>query len=53
VLGEPIKIDVSTNYSWFPFMNLGTFTITGSATMRIEQDTTANANLNNGSSTCS
>lgn len=45
-VGEPIKIDVSTNYSWFPFMNLGTFKITGSATMRIEQDTTANGNLN-------
>jgi Flp pilus assembly protein TadG len=52
-VGEPIKIDVSTNYSWFPFMNLGTFKITGSATMRVEQDTSANTNLNPGSSTCS
>ena len=45
VIGEPIKIDVSTNYSWFPFMNLGTFKITGSATMRIEQDTSSNTRL--------
>lgn len=44
-VGEPIKIDVSTDYSWFPFMNLGTFKITGSATMRIEQDTSANTSL--------
>lgn len=52
-VGEPIKIDVSTNYSWFPFMNLGTFKITGSATNRIEQDTSANTDLNGGSATCS
>ena len=44
-VGEPIKTDVSTNYSWFPFMNLGTFKVTGSATMRIEQDTSANTSL--------
>jgi TadE-like protein len=52
-VGEPIKIDVATHYSWFPFMNLGTFTITGSATMRIEQDTSANPSLNPASPTCS
>lgn len=52
-VGEPITVTVSTNYSWFPFMNLGTFKITGSATMRIEQDTTANTSLNTGSATCS
>ena len=44
-VGEPVNVDVSTHYSWFPFMNLGTFTIHGSATMRIEQDTTANTSL--------
>jgi Flp pilus assembly protein TadG len=53
IVGEPIKIDVSTNYSWFPFMNLGTFKITGSATMRIEQDTTSNTSLAPGTTTCS
>lgn len=53
-VGEPIKIDVSTSYSWFPFMNLGTFKITGSATMRIEQDTSSNTDLNSGPpATCS
>jgi hypothetical protein len=52
-VGEPVNIDVSTGYSWFPFMNLGTFTIHGSATMRIEQDTSANTSLNPGSATCS
>jgi Flp pilus assembly protein TadG len=41
-VGEPVKVDVSTHYSWFPFMHLGTFTITGSATMRIEQATGSN-----------
>jgi hypothetical protein len=44
-VGEPINVDVSTSYSWFPFMNLGNFTIHGNATMRIEQDTSANTSL--------
>jgi Flp pilus assembly protein TadG len=44
-VGEPISVKVSTHYSWFPFMNLGTFTITGSATMKIEQDTSTNTSL--------
>jgi hypothetical protein len=50
-VGEPIAVDVKTTYSWFPFMNLGSFAIDGSATMRIEQDTTNNAALTGG--TCS
>jgi hypothetical protein len=49
-VGEPVKVAVSTHYSWFPFMNLGTFTITGSATMRLEQATGSNYV---GSNTCS
>jgi Flp pilus assembly protein TadG len=53
-VGEPITVNVSTNYSWFPFMNLGTFKITGSATMRIEQDTSTNTKLDSGpAATCS
>jgi Flp pilus assembly protein TadG len=50
-VGEPVRIDVSTRYSWFPFMNLGTFTITGSATMRLEQAT--GNNYTAASQTCS
>jgi Flp pilus assembly protein TadG len=50
-VGEPVKVNVSTRYKWFPFMNLGSFTITGSATMRIEDDTSANSLLSSG--TCS
>lgn len=45
-VGEPVTIKVSKDYSWFPFMNLGSFTIVGSSTMRIEQDTSANTKLN-------
>jgi hypothetical protein len=53
-VGDDVKVSVSTSYSWFPFMNLGTFTITGSATMRLEQDTSANPKLaNNLTATCS
>ena len=52
-VGDPINVDVSTDSSWFPFMNLGTFTIHGSATMRIEQDTTSNTSLDPASPTCS
>lgn len=52
-VGEPVKVDVSTAYSWFPFMNLGTVTIDGSATERLEQPTTGNTQLTSGSGTCS
>ena len=52
-VGEPVNVDVSTGYSWFPFINLGTFTIHGSATMRLEQDTSTNTSLNPTSATCS
>jgi len=44
-VGEPVTVKVSSSYSWFPFMKLGSFTITGSATSRIEQDTSANSSL--------
>lgn len=50
-VGEPVKVVVSTQYSWFPFMNLGSFTIAAAATMRLEQNTTGNAALTGG--TCS
>lgn len=43
--GEPVEVDVSTTYSWFPFMNLASFTIKGSATMRLEQATIGNTAL--------
>jgi hypothetical protein len=51
-VGEPIKIDVSTDYHPFPIMNLGAFTLTGSATMRIEQDTSSNTSLAPGTTKC-
>ena len=44
-VGEPVTVKVSKDYSWFPFMNLGTFKIVGSSTMRIEQDTSGNTKL--------
>lgn len=51
-VGEPVRIDVSTQYSWFPFMNLGTFGIDAHTTMRLEQDTSNNTYLDaNGTGT--
>jgi TadE-like protein len=51
-VGEPVKISVSTDYHPFPIMNLGAFTITGSATMRIEQATTLNQSLDPKTTPC-
>jgi Flp pilus assembly protein TadG len=51
--GEPVKVAVSTVYRWFPFMDIGvSTTITGAATMRLEQDTSTNSLLSAGTSTC-
>jgi Flp pilus assembly protein TadG len=52
-VGEPVRVDVSTSYSWFPIMNLGTFTIDASATMRLEQDTSQNTSLDPSTTACS
>jgi len=43
-VGEPVQVDVYANASWVPIINLGQ--IKGAATMRIEQDTSSNTNLN-------
>lgn len=42
-VGEPVKATVSYDFNWMPFIRdalggIGTTTITGSATMRMEQD---------------
>jgi Flp pilus assembly protein TadG len=58
-VGEPVKVAASTTGSWLQDISLGTLgTITASATLRLEQDTTfqddgttANAALNPGSCT--
>jgi hypothetical protein len=43
-VGEPVKIDASTTGSWLQDISLGTLgTIDSAATMRIEQDTTFQA----------
>ena len=39
--GDPVRVEVSTKYHWIPFWGLGDMTITGSATMRIENPTAA------------
>jgi Flp pilus assembly protein TadG len=39
--GDPVRVEVSTTYHWIPFFGLGNMTITGSATMRIENPTAA------------
>jgi Flp pilus assembly protein TadG len=43
-VGEPVQIDVYTDASWVPVINMGQ--IKAAATMRIEQDTSGNAQLN-------
>jgi Flp pilus assembly protein TadG len=39
--GDPVRVEVETTYHWIPFFGLGNMTITGSATMRIENPTDA------------
>lgn len=42
--GKPIEVDVYSDASWVPIINLGQ--IKAAVTMRIEQDTSANTQLN-------
>lgn len=42
-VGQPVEVDVYTDASWVPIVNIGQ--IKAAATMRIEQDTGTNANL--------
>lgn len=42
VVGEPVQVDVYANVTFIPFVSMQ---IKGAATMRIEQDTTSNGNL--------
>jgi len=42
-VGEPVQVVVYTNASWVPFANIGQ--IKGAATMRLEQDTSTNTEL--------
>ena len=36
-IGDPVKVTVSAPYKWIPFVGGGATTISGSATMRLEQ----------------
>lgn len=39
--GDPVTIQVTTKYHWIPFTGLAAMTISGSATMRVENPTAA------------
>jgi Flp pilus assembly protein TadG len=47
-IGDPVKVDVSTNYHWIPFFGGGAVEIKGSAVMRLEQSTAGNGLLAGG-----
>jgi len=49
-VGEPVKVQASTPANWVPIIGSTIGSITASATMRIEQDTTANGTL--GTTSC-
>jgi Flp pilus assembly protein TadG len=51
-VGQPVKVNVTSTYHWLPFWNAGSWTIQGSATMRLERDARTNAVLNPGTGTC-
>jgi Flp pilus assembly protein TadG len=51
-VGNPVKVTVVVRYHWLPFWNVTNWDITGSATMRLEKDSTGNAALNPGTGTC-
>src|SRR5262245_52760710 len=36
-VGDPVTVTVSAGYKWIPFVGGGTFTISGSSTMRLER----------------
>ena len=37
-VGDPVKVALSYSFSFMPYLKLGTFTIKGSSTMRLEKD---------------
>jgi Flp pilus assembly protein TadG len=49
--GDPVTVSVSTQYHWIPYFGGGSMTISGSATMRIENPVSAGAAVTGG--TCS
>jgi hypothetical protein len=42
-IGKPVTVRVSVGYHWIPFIGATTWTIRGSATMRLEQDASFSA----------
>jgi Flp pilus assembly protein TadG len=36
VVGQPVHVEVTTNYAWMPYLGIGAATIGGRATMRLE-----------------
>lgn len=51
-VGNPVNVKVTAKYHWLPFWNIGSWTIAGSATMRLERDARTNTVLNPGTGTC-
>jgi Flp pilus assembly protein TadG len=51
-VGDPVNVKVDATYHWLPFWGVGSWNIQGSATMRLERDSTGNAALNPGMGTC-
>jgi Flp pilus assembly protein TadG len=37
LIGDPVRVTVTANYQWIPFIGGATFNISGSSTMRLEQ----------------
>jgi Flp pilus assembly protein TadG len=51
-VGDPVNVKVAATYHWLPFWNAGSWNIQGSATMRLERDSTGNTALDPGTGTC-
>ena len=51
-VGDPVKVTVVAKYHWLPFWNAGSWSITGTATMRLAKDSTGNTALDPGTGTC-
>ena len=51
-VGEPVNVKIAATYHWLPFWNAGSWTIEGSATMRLERDATGNPAMTAGTGTC-
>jgi len=47
-----VNVKVAATYHWLPFWNAGSWNIQGSATMRLERDSTGNTALDPGTGTC-